>query len=218
MHITRMPIVFAFGALLLATSRSGLAQVVQVPTLGTFSIQTNVSVPDSGASYAGGNRTGSLARPSRGPMGSTALGSQMSASSATVRATVIDLDEFDRMIRSQASKKPTLPELNAESATPSKFPGSIKPKPTQNPHYAYLAALSHAPDALHEQANEDARYYLSLANGARQKGHWHAVELYYKLAWESLPQSRRENAITALAQARENPESKTASKSQGATR
>jgi hypothetical protein len=76
-----------------------------------------------------------------------------------------------------------------------------------------LAALSHDAKAAPSRVSEDTRYYLSLAQGARQKGHWHAVELYYKLAWESLPLDRRENALVALANARSQPEKKETNKS-----
>ncbi|MCY2979342.1 MAG: hypothetical protein NTU79_11820 [Planctomycetota bacterium] len=44
------------------------AQVVQLPTTGSFSIQSGVSVPDSGSAYAGGYRSGAIgqrAKPTR---------------------------------------------------------------------------------------------------------------------------------------------------------
>ena len=185
------------------------AQVVQLPTTGTFSIQSSVSVPDSGAAYLGGNRAGAMGRQSRGslgPAGSTAYGSQMSSAAASVRATIIDLDELDRLIRSQAGAKAAIPNLTTESVRPPMRMSDSTRQPIPIASYEYLAALSHDEKVAPERVSEDTRYYLSLAAGARQKGHWHAVELYYKLAWESLPVERRENALVALANARSSSE------------
>ena len=189
------------------------AQVVQLPTTGSFSIQSGVSVPDSGSAYAGGYRSGAIGSQSQGPLGRSAYGSQTSSASASVRATIIDLGELDRMILSQAGTKPAIPELENKDTPPPKYVHGDKAFPAPNAQYEYLAALSNDAKAAPSRVSEDTRYYLSLAQGARQKGHWHAVELYYKLAWESLPLDRRENALVALANARSQPEKKETNKS-----
>jgi hypothetical protein len=180
------------------------AQIVQVPTIGTFSIQSAVSVPDSGSAYLGGNRSASSYSRSSGPMGRGGV-SQMSAGAASVRATIIDLDELDRMIRSQATAKSTIPALKSEPTSPSKFPNAAKPKPEQAAVYEYLEALSHDHSKPDTKSYDAASYYLELAHAAKQKGHWHAVELYYKLAWKSLPTKRQAQAIESLARAKAAP-------------
>jgi hypothetical protein len=178
------------------------AQVVQMPSTGTFSLSGSASVPDGGSAYLGGNRRSGSGSTSRGPLSTSAFGSQASSGSASVHATIIDLDELDRMIRSQTGTKSATPTLNSKPAKPSKFGVAIKRQPESPREYEYLSTLSHLEQVKSSQLNEDARYYLSLANDARQKGHWHAVELYYKLAWESLPEKRRDLARQALAKAR----------------
>jgi hypothetical protein len=183
-----------------------LAQIVQLPTVGSFSLQTSVSVPDSGSAYMGGFNSGRSGSVSRGPWNTTARGSQQSSASASVHATIIDLNELDLMIRSQTGPKSTLPELVPKVTKSTDY--SIKPKGSElkTAEYEYLLALSHKEVPANTQVNEDARYYLGLAANARQMAHWNAVELYYKLAWESLPEKRREIALTALADAKKKAE------------
>jgi hypothetical protein len=55
---------------------------------------------------------------------------------------------------------------------------------------------------LHETDSDATKYYLNLANLARQRGHWASVETYYRLAWQSLPQTRRDIALRSLEKSR----------------
>lgn len=195
---------------LLGPSQVG-AQVVQLPSMGTFSLSTTVAAPDRGSVLLGGNGGGANGSASRG-YGNTAIGSQRGTSSASVRTTVIDLDELDRMIRSQSGTKSTIPTL---SMTDPKLPPRIATAPhgrIARPGYDYLAALSgHTGDApnvsgygaTHPTYDREAtRYYLERAHLAIQRGQWASVEMYYRLAWNSLPEDRRQAALSALANAR----------------
>ena len=87
------------------------SQIVQLPSTGTFSLQTSVLAPDSGAAYLGGNQRSAWGSRSLGP-GSQALGGTTTSARAMVRATIIDLNELDIMIRSQAGTKPAIPDLD----------------------------------------------------------------------------------------------------------
>lgn len=193
-------------AWILTLGTSTQAQIVQIPSMGTFNISSSASVPDQGSAFLGGNRTaaGSSAR--------RAVGRDRSSASVSASTTVIDLDELDRMIRSQAFKVSAEPKLKqfdpkGYSRLPAK--GLGRPAPAE---YDYLAALSgDSPDqphvsgygsVLHETGNEATSYYLNLANLARQRGHWASVETYYLLAWKSLPQSRRDLALRSLEKSR----------------
>ena len=137
------------------------AQVVQLPTTGSFSIQSGVSVPDSGSAYAGGYRSGAIGSQSQGPLGRSAYGSQTSSASASVRATIIDLGELDRMILSQAGTKPAIPELENKDTPPPKYVHGDKAFPAPNAQYEYLAALSNdlARD-LRNRLAEDSRVVI----------------------------------------------------------
>ncbi|MFM8571393.1 MAG: hypothetical protein ACKOAU_07340 [Pirellula sp.] len=182
------------------------AQIVQIPSMGTFSISSSLAVPDGGSAHMGSNRN-SIGSSVPGAMGQSSTGSSVSVS-----ATVIDLDELDRMIRSQASKSSSEPSLKqfdpaGYSRLPAKGRGRVDP-----PDYDYLAALSgDSPDRphvsgygsmLHETDSDATKYYLNLANLARQRGHWASVETYYRLAWQSLPQTRRDIALRSLEKSR----------------
>ncbi len=180
---------------------SVFAQIVQLPTSGTFSLQTSVMVPDSGLAELGGYRRNAIGSQSTGP-GSRASGASRTSANATVRATIIDLNELDLMIRSQAGSRPINPDFGSSPFRPSQYVSGQKGVPLKNADYEYLAAITHQEKTGPDQLSSDATYYLSLATNAKQRRHWSAVELYYKLAWESLPESRREKVLKSLVEAR----------------
>lgn len=185
-------------------------QIVQMPGMGSFNISTSVAVPDRGNMALGSVGSSSYGRNSAGATRS--LGGTVGNSSASISATVIDLDELDRMIRSQASSKSTEPKL--QQFDPRGF-SRVPPKARTHfpPGYDYLAALSghtgREPNVTgygseqHEVDSDATKYYLSLATQARQRGHWASVETYYRMAWQSLPASRREKALNSLQSARD---------------
>jgi hypothetical protein len=122
------------------------------------------------------------------------MGSSTSGGGASVTATIIDLDALDRMIRSQANQRPVDP--NWAMVDPPKVGSNQSELPSRNdtaPAYGYLLAMSHKIDDQ-KPSIDDARYYLTLASDARRRGHWTSVELYYKLAWNALPEKRRASA------------------------
>ena len=190
----------------LFSTETAFSQIVQLPSTGTFSLQTSVLAPDSGSASLGGNQRNASGSRSLGP-GSVAAGSSRTSASAMVRATIIDLNELDIMIRSQAGSRPTAPDLVSNPSKPSQYASTVKGSPIRNADYSYLVALTHTEKAGPDQISSDTTYYLALANNAKQQSHWAAVELYYKLAWESLPEARREGVSKALLEARSKPAS-----------
>ncbi|HUP77667.1 MAG TPA: hypothetical protein VM260_03830 [Pirellula sp.] len=197
------------------TCGTACSQIVQLPSTGTFSLETSVMAPDSGSTNLGGIRRNAVGSQSLGP-GSLASGATKSSSAASVQATIIDLNELDLMIRSQAGGKPTTPDLVSNQSKPSKYANVKKGFPSQNAGYEYLAAVTHQEKRGPGQISSDTTYYLSLATSAKQKQHWAAAELYYKLAWESLPQSRRDKVLMALAEARSKVANDESDKTKGA--
>jgi len=185
-------------------------QIVQSPGMGTFNLSTSVAVPDRGTMNLGGNST--AASQSNSGFGNRGLGGVQGGSGVSVSTTVIDLDELDRMIRSQSAQKSNTPKLQqfdprGFSRIPAAPRSSVIP-----PGYDYLATLSgHSGSQRHvtgygsvqHEADADAtKYYLTLAKQARQRGHWASVETYYRMAWQSLPANRREFALKSLQEAR----------------
>jgi hypothetical protein len=94
-----------FVSLLWTTS--ALGQVVQLPSMHTFSISTSVLVPDSGRAYLGGINRSSHWMKSRGP-GWGPLGRNvgraggMVATGGTITATIIDHSELDALVLEEA--------------------------------------------------------------------------------------------------------------------
>lgn len=83
------------------------AQVVQLPSLSTFSVRTSVLVPDSGGAYLGGVNRSSHWMASRGPgwgpLGRTrGRAGGVSGSGMMVTATIIDNHELDELVLEEA--------------------------------------------------------------------------------------------------------------------
>jgi hypothetical protein len=78
---------------------------VQLPTFSFFTVNTTVSVPDSGGAYLGGinrARDGSVVR-GLGPLANRGIGSDRVASGMSVHATIIDHAEIDARLRAEAA-------------------------------------------------------------------------------------------------------------------
>jgi hypothetical protein len=211
----RLPRVYCLavaGIVVLECGMGGVrAQTVQMPGQGTFSLSTTVAAPDRGAMSAGGFGNSRMGSTGRG-VGSRVSGSGDGASSMSVRSSVIDLDELDRMIRSQASTVSEVPDLQqTDPQLNTRIPAAARGRKAR-PDYDYLAVLSgHAgydPGVSGNGASfqsvdrEATKFYLAKASLAKQRGHWASVEIYYRLAWGSLSPERRELALKALADAR----------------
>jgi hypothetical protein len=188
-------------------SSAVFGQIVQLPTMSTFSISGGALVPDSGGAYLGGSSR-SIGGGSRLP-GASASGGSRGAAGASIHTTIIDLDELDRMIRSETQAKLSYGR-QAQSQPNTLAPKSTKVQPNSlqsrakhdaPPSYAYLMVMSHSP-VDDRKAIDDAKYYLNLAEEARRKQRWSTVEMYYTQAWKSLPEGRRDSAMKALLEAR----------------
>lgn len=135
--------------------------------------------------------------------GARAIGSSYGGANASVKATIIDLDELDRLIRSEANARPI--PVDWSKVAPPKVGNNInhdQALPDRPPAYAYMMAMSTKPTEK-KNSIDDARYYLSLASDARRRGHWTSVELYYQMAWDALPENRKHLATEAFVKAKE---------------
>ncbi|MBM3968118.1 MAG: hypothetical protein FJ308_24130, partial [Planctomycetes bacterium] len=173
--------------LLISPAHVASGQTVQLPTAGSFQLSTSMSVPDSGSTSLGSMAMGRAGNTQRGPMGmSSSGGSAVGASGGSVHATVIDLDELDSMIRAQSGKISTEPDLLSRDPREKDRKRAAPRGRLDSPDYDYLIALSRY-DASVERGDPDAvKYYLGMAERARNRGAWSAVELYYKNAWRNL--------------------------------
>jgi hypothetical protein len=88
-------------------SQAARAQVVQLPSMHTFSMSTSVLVPDSGRAYLRGANRSSHWMKSRGPGWSplgrnVGRGGGVAASGGTITATIIDHSELDALVLDEA--------------------------------------------------------------------------------------------------------------------
>lgn len=127
----------AAGFISIACASSACGQgnaptTVQLPTFSFFTVQTAVSVPDSGGAYLGGISRGYNSSTTRGlpfwsktpwlsPLAtSRGIGSGASAGGVSVHATIIDHEELDRAVLSEAAARRSAPsetDLKAERLT-----------------------------------------------------------------------------------------------------
>src|SRR5262245_56452667 len=80
---------------------------VQLPTFSVFTVQTTVSVPDSGGAFLGGlsrARDGSTTR-GFGPLKNRGLASSRGASGMSIHARIIDNHELDEAVLAEAAAK-----------------------------------------------------------------------------------------------------------------
>ncbi|HZL89810.1 MAG TPA: hypothetical protein VFB96_15700 [Pirellulaceae bacterium] len=118
----------------LGASGSAFAQnnaptTVQLPTFSFFTVQTAVSVPDSGGAYLGGVSRAYNSSTTRGlpfwaktpwlsPLGgSRGIASGVDAGGVSVHATIIDHEELDKAVLSEAAARrvpPSETDLKAE--------------------------------------------------------------------------------------------------------
>src|SRR5262245_46052416 len=81
------------------------ATTVQLPSFSFFTVNTTVSVPDSGGAYLGGvnrARDGSTTR-GLGPLRNRGIGAERAAGGVAVQATIHNLDELDRATLAEAA-------------------------------------------------------------------------------------------------------------------
>ena len=130
-------------------------QVVQMPTLGTFSVDTSVSVPDSGAGFLGSSGKGQWGSVTRGGIPrNRGIGSQVTLPMASVHVQILDLDALDQAILAAAQGESNQPHSQRASVAEAK---KARPNPK--------AALPMGSNAATE--NQAARDRLS---GARKSG------------------------------------------------
>ena len=152
-------------------------QVVQLPTLGTFSVNTSVLVPDTGSTSLGSIRSSANGSNQRGSFPGSARGSRSIAGGVSVHATIIDLQEMDREILQLAAnqKNPTVAELHLDRLTKSKLVG------------------------LSQADLDDVRFYLIKAQEARRHGRLESADVYLKLAESKIPTGKQAKSVAPFA-------------------
>ncbi len=204
------------------STQSLFGQTVMLPTVGVFSIDTAVAVPDRGSTYLGGNSRSQSGQVSRlGGVPGLSYGASRSSNGVSAHVTIIDLDALDRAILAsltdRGSQAAGVPDsLSRASASSSPDQSAIAPNralaevehalrrtaiPHRTPDYAYLAVISHPDDAtIKKDLAGEVQFYLDKAQQARSMRKWASVQVMYEQLWANLPLDVKRDVIEALAE------------------
>lgn len=157
------------------------AQVVQLPSLNTFSVQTSVLVPDSGNAYLGGTNRSSHWMASRGP-GWGPLGRNRgraggaASSGMSITATIIDNAELDALVLEEARAIRAEKGIVLTDETP---PRIAIPRDSAATSLAAIKREIAAADAVTEaEAEQDFRRAVAYDRA----GEWALARNYYRVA------------------------------------
>jgi hypothetical protein len=173
---------------------------VQLPTFSFFTVQTTVSVPDSGGAYLGGikrARDGSIVR-GLGPLRNRAIGSERGAGGMSVHATIIDHAELDEALLAEAAagrgKAADPATAKAEllsrhmgraefgAAGGSSIPGaSTSGRASSDAPAESVAAIRQQNSAAAEQRASEAAEYFIKAQTAEAEGKSALAKIYYQM-------------------------------------
>jgi hypothetical protein len=173
------------------------ATTVQLPTFSVFSVQTTVSVPDSGDASLGGIQRGFDSSIQRGlsPLRNRAMASSRAASGVSISATIIDHDEIDRALLAAAAKRGEAVDLATPQAVAlSKSVARSEPRSSTvgSPASAIplpdsLAAIRQRNAAATAERSSELADYFAQARQAERDGKLAMAKVYYQIV------ARRDN-------------------------
>jgi hypothetical protein len=180
-----------FGAIaVLSAATPAAAQVgfaVQLPTISFFAVSTTVSVPDSGAGFAGGSQRG---RMSRGiGLFDRGIASGAQAGGAQVGATIIDHEEHDRLVLSG----------QGESAPPrDPLAEQIAAGQADGPRGLSVAEARRRRQAARDAVHDEGLTWLARARECEADGRVGSARAYYRMAARRLQGDARHDAVARL--------------------
>jgi hypothetical protein len=187
-----------FAIIALASLPAGVANaqpvgVVQLPTFQFFSIQTTVSVPDSGGASLGGVSHSSTLQRQRGlpllgrePLfGGRASARSSSASGMSVHAKIHDMQEMDEALLRQAGE---LRSANRPAAA-----ARVRNEPTKS------VAQIRRDQASVNASWGDADYYLAIGRQALAEGKTGVARVNLQMALRRAQGEKRREVLAALA-------------------
>lgn len=199
-------ILLALASILSVYGARADAQVVQLPSYGTFSYSGAVSVPDQGTAVLGGNSYAASGSNSRGfgPYSTRSTGRNFGTSNASVSVKIIDLQAMDEAILSSA----TTPNSPAVKSIQTQYGRSLAGAAYQQPDYTPMQdpgrwqrvlAGGHPQTTVHTGlAESDIRYYLQLAKNAENNNRMAAARVYYRMAIEAMTPEMQERYAKVL--------------------
>ncbi len=173
------------------------AQVVQLPSVSTFSYSGAAWVPDGGTAALAGNSTARSASVNSGwgPYGPRASGSMYGTSAVSASVQIIDLQALDEAILSTRIPQPVASAPRTPNRTPNNSSrnlvgGAAAPGPAAHADpgkWQRVLAGGHPSTLVHSQTSEaDIRFYLKMGQEAEAANRVIAARVYYRMAVEAM--------------------------------
>ena len=172
----------------IAAAQNNAPTTVQLPTFSFFTVQTTVSVPDSGGSYLGGISRSYNSSTSRGlpfwsktpwfsPLGrSRGIASGASAGGMSVHATIIDHEELSAAVLSEAAARrapPSEAELKA---------GALSRRTGERAPEGSVAAIRAAQAVEQAAGDQQAAELIAKAQEMEAANKPGQAKIYYRMA------------------------------------
>lgn len=182
----------------LVLTASAHGQVVQLPSLHTFTVQTSVLVPDSGRAYLGGvNRSShwmSSRGPGWGPLGwHRGRGGEMSATGGTITATIIDNSELDALVLEEARA------IRAEKGIELPRESVARIKPPRDSAVLSVAAIKRELAAEDAAKEKEAKRDFEKALAYDRAGEGALARSYYRVAARKSSGEVKQKSLERLA-------------------
>jgi len=214
------------GLLLLLWGLAGVALAqrpatsVQLPTFSQFSTATTVSVPDRGSAYLGGINRASDGRSEFGvpllplrPFRNSAIGSERSASSMRVTATIHDFEAMDEFLLNQPTEFRRLQGLQSPAAM---LGHTLQPRlPNRSPAWESSALAGAEASAVATVAEIQARrqqqrqsrlteaeQFYQRAQDAEEAGKASVAKIYYQMAARRATGELKQQALAKVGRPR----------------
>lgn len=180
------------------TGGSCFGQVVQLPSYRVFQMPLQVVVPDGGTTVAGGISRAVDYRSARGHgwLPHRTIGSYRSASSIQVSAQIIDHEQLDKAILSQARSggSPSFQRQRSERFLQLK-------RQIQNPNrHTELKQprLADSVERSRQAVEQEASALLRHGDSSYAQGEFGAARIFYRMAWKNSEGHLREAAAKRL--------------------
>ncbi|MEK6235274.1 MAG: hypothetical protein N2C14_11245 [Planctomycetales bacterium] len=185
MRYLMIAFVLAFAAADLAFAQ---ATSVQLPTFSFFTVNTTVSVPDSGTAYLGGIKRSSQGRAEFGsPLGpkNRAFGQQTSASGVSVTARVIIHEEEEAKLLGGLAPSFPISQSGWDRRMQLVRNQPVAAPPARaglDPRSGSLAEIRQQKETAQDAQQQKALGYFARGQEAEVKGKANVAKLYYKMA------------------------------------
>ena len=198
------------GAAATAQAQNNAPTTVQLPTFSFFTVQTAVSVPDSGGAYLGGMSRGYNSSTARGlpfwaktpwfsPLGtSRGIASGVDAGGVSVHATIIDHEELDKAVLSEAAARrspPSEADLEAQRLSRHSAGGEDATAPV-----ASVAAIRAEQSSETARQAEKAAALLVKAQEMEKANKPGQARIYYRMASRLAGDDLKQQIATRLAE------------------